>query len=221
LNTRVLRERQGDIRRLADLHRARKRGWRDANQRHRHSVDLNRFADGGGIAAEAGLPVPIGNHRDCGCRWKIVRGRERTADDRGHPKTGVIVARHQLPERDDLRLPVDEHIDAIDWRVSEHRVESRMVVVETLELEQRERRAGVTAGDRIDGPVGLTGSGQPAAPTFDVTEKDELPRVLHRQCAKEHVVDQAEDGRVRADAKGQCEHHHGCEAAVLEQSAER
>jgi hypothetical protein len=69
--------------------------------------------------------------------------------------------------------------------------------------------AGVT-------PINVTGT-----PPFDVAEKDELSWVLHRQCAKEHVVDQAEDGRVRADAKGQCEYHHGCEAAVLEQPAER
>ena len=185
LNTRVLRERQGDVSRLADLHRARKRGWRDANQRHRHSVDLNRLADGGGIAAEARLPVRIGNHRDSGCRREIVSRRECTADDRGHAKTGVIVARHQLPERDGLRLPVDENIHAIDWCVSEHRIERRMVIVENA-------RTGCSENDVLAlRPV--TGSTDPlfspdrdSRPPPDLqccSEKDELPRVLHRQCA--------------------------------------
>jgi len=60
---RVVSERYGNVRGLADLHGTGEATWSDADQRNGHSVELNDLARDPGIASESVCPVPVRDHR--------------------------------------------------------------------------------------------------------------------------------------------------------------
>ena len=91
---------------------------------------------------------------------------------------------------------------------------------EALEGQQRERGARVAPGDRIDRPIVLAGPRQSAIPAFHIAEQHQFARIFHRQLAEEHVVDKAEDRRIRADAEPEREHDDCGEARGLQEAAD-
>ena len=53
----------------------------------------------------------------------------------------------------------------------------------------------------------------------DIVHENELLRLLHRQHAQQHCIDQAEDGGVGADPQSQGQYRHGGESRIMPQHA--
>src|SRR5438270_4498422 len=79
LKTRMKRERDRDVWRLVDLHRAGESWGSYADECNRNFIDLNGFAEDCGIASKTIFPIAIRNDRDrLGGRLVIGDGERAT-----------------------------------------------------------------------------------------------------------------------------------------------
>src|SRR5262245_18183696 len=112
------RQRQRQVRRLADLTRARKLRPRDADDRTGDFVNVDRSANNRGIAAEATKPVAMteNGHRSS---VRLVIGVAARASNRCiHAQSVVISAGNELPGGD-LRLLARQRVQLLDRLKSE------------------------------------------------------------------------------------------------------
>ena len=150
------RQRQRDVRRVADLQRAFEPARGHARDRHRDAVDDERLADRVRRPREAPLPVGVADHRD-GRRIRTVVGRQqRPARRRRHPEHVEVVARHELGAGD-FRAAVARQVDPGELGEPEDVGVGRGPGAQRLEGREGKRRAEVVAS-RCRCPA-RTGSG--------------------------------------------------------------
>ena len=220
LEARVQGQRHGDVGGLADLHRAREPARRHADDDGGDAVHLHRLADDGRVAAESPLPVAPGDdgHRRRG--EPVVVFGQRPAEDRGDAEARVIAAGGELAQDLGLGKAVHEQVDLIEGREGEDVGEPGVMRAEVLEREQRETRARRPSRRGIDGAVVLTRPRHPAARALHVAEQDQAVGIADGERAQQHVVHQAEHGRVGADAQGQREDGDGGESGGVGELAQ-
>ena len=182
---RLHHDRHVDVRRAADVD-AGEPGRGDADDRHRVAVERDRLVEDGRIAPEASRPVAVAEDGDgVRPRRRVVRLREQAPEVRPRAEDVEEIARDELACHA-LRPPLPRD-GRRDRRAREHAAEHFVAVAEVLIHRIRER------------PV----VHRPAAERARVVELDELLGVFHGQASQEDLIQQREDGGVRADAERQ------------------
>jgi hypothetical protein len=171
---------------------------RHADDGHRLAVDNDRLAEHAGIGAEVRLPVAVAQHgKKVPAHRPVVLGREQASQRRPEAEHREVragdehpLAVQRLPAVGEVRAEgavggdTREHgLRAL--QVPKHRVAEHQLAVPCLVARLR---AGLRARR---------------------AEVDEAPRLVRRQGAEQHLVEQREDRRVRPDPEGEREHRDG------------
>jgi hypothetical protein len=181
LNHRLVRRGNPHVSLDADL-QSEERARRDADDGHRRVVDGDLRAERGGIEVEACFPVRPADdgHRGCRRAEPVVSGPEQPARRGPQAKRRKIVARDELA-------------------VGELGVEAVTGQAESRGRGGDEIREDVVAV--AEGLVVLPRDLVAASLSVAAQDLDEPPGLAHRKRAQDQGVDQAEDGRVGADAE--------------------
>ncbi|HEY7284130.1 MAG TPA: hypothetical protein VH497_01715 [Vicinamibacterales bacterium] len=203
------RDRRED-RRLQPERRAVESTLRHADDRHRLAVDRDGLIQDRGIQSEAPLPVaPAEDHDVRFAGSGIVRRRQQPSDGRLDADDREVVAGHEQPvdafslaARGEVGPERDVRGEAGKRRlgffeVAEHRITEHPVAVALL-------AARIRPGLRPRRP--------------DVHEP---VRFRHRQRTEQDLIEEREDGRVRADAERQRHDGHRRHERRLEQGPDR
>jgi len=138
------------------------------------------------------------------CQWRlraVVVGREDPAARGVHAEPREIAAGRELAAGD-LGRVVDAHVELLQLREREEIAERSRLVAQPLKNIVGGRSARDKAGRRIGARRSVEAVIHPG-PRGEPAQEDEFLRSLHRQGTQEHVVDQAEQRGVRADAEGE------------------
>ena len=182
-------ERHGHVEGPPDFD-AEEAGRRDADNVVGVAVEHDAAADRRRIAAVLALPEAIADHgRRCRAAATVVLRVQKTTDHRRDAEGVEEVAAHPEATREP-RLPAGGQVEAVS--APHERVRECFLAVANL-LPQRVGEIRPPAGE-------LAG---PAAWSLRDTDFDQLLRILHRQRAQTHGVEQLKDGGVGADAEGQ------------------
>ncbi len=175
----VGRDRDGyrDVHLPARLQSPELRG-RDPDDRVNAIAESDGLADGVRRAAESPLPVAVADHRDRRIQL-FVSLRQHAAQSRLQSEDVVVVAGSNLTE---YLLERAVHADA--------------------KLVDRKRGNSVECGRFFSNAVEAGIGRRPAGTrSSGCLQEHELVRPVHRERSQQHRIDQAEDGRVGADAK--------------------
>ena len=180
-------------------------GRRDPDDRHRLRADLDALAENGRIPSEAACPVTVADdgHRAVPAanpRLGIVGGRQQSSVGCANSEQVEVGAGRVLPAHP-LRYAIDRHLER-PWSERRDPREEPVVIAEQFE-------AGI---GRAAAAAGL-----PAG----VVDEEQSLRVVDRQRLDQHGVDQAEDGRVGADAEPDRHQGHERERRRPSQKTER
>ncbi len=177
---------------------------RDADDGHCLTVDDQRLADDRGIAAEAGLPVGMAQHRHQVAVRDLVFIRVERA-----PQVCPDAEHREVRAGDELTLDAlralrEAHLQGVA-EPAEHPGEHVIVIAEV----------GVP---RVGKLVAVT----PAVSVLRTLggDDDELLGMCDRQQSNQNLVDQREDCRIRADSQRDREHGDGGEDRGFAQAAE-
>ena len=188
-------ERRRDVEGAADLHAA-EIALRDADDRERVSVELNRFADHVRAAAVFALPESITEDRDRPIRTAaapIIVGREQAANLRRDAERVEEAAADEEPLRV-ARLAAGIQVEA-RVAVGADADQHLLVIADVLPLRVGQR--GVGAAYALE------------------AENHQPIRLVDRQRLEDQRVDQREDRDVGADAEGQREQRHAADDGRL------
>ncbi len=161
---------------------------------------MKGLSNGARIAAVAARPVAVGDHGDGRRPWRIVIARQQTSDDGFHAERFVI-------------CPSDKGSGRVFDRIGSAGVER-----DGAEPGKPGEDFGVfrqRAHQRIREILHGLGA------TLRHGQLHQSLRIADGERTQEHGIDQAEDGRVRADAEGQRQHRGYRECGASAHAAQR
>ena len=167
-------------------------GLAHADHGQRQSVDQQSLTQHAWIPMEALGPEIVVEHGDgMAVRDAVVIGSDQAANGGFDTQDFEIVAGHQFALQA-LALPAHSHAQR-QGVAANHTAEDLVAIAEVLI--QRVGNRGIAGVAAVEGPFPL--------------ELDELLGMCDRQPAQKHLVEQRENGRVRADAQSQREDGDG------------
>ena len=203
LEQQEVREGHRDVDGFADLLGAIEARRGHADDGGRDLVHQDGAPDGVGAPVEAALPVPVRQHGDRRRRCHVVGSPDQAAGGRRHADTGVVVARDVLGRDRRLGHALGNHADARERCRREQLGHGRRRRPQPFEDRERERRADLAAGGRIDAALSFAGVAHAAADAVLHAQQHELVGPRDRQRPQQQLVDQAEDRRRRPDPERQ------------------
>ena len=170
----------------------------DTDDRERMTVDVNRPADHGWIAAESSLPATMRENDDGICAGRFAFPRlKQSAKRRLNAEQGKVIGAGGL-NPGAFRLLVRRAQMNRVHKGGDHILEVADPLAVVLKVEPR-----MPVGHFPDSAF--------------LKHHHEPVRVLDRQWLKEEGVDDGEDRRVYADAERECEDSYGRKARILQQ----
>ena len=152
----------------------------DAEDRVRHAVDLDPAADDRRVACQLALPDALADDDQRLCGAAVGRGRERPAHERRHREDVEVVGR-DARGRHALRLASRHRDRRRIAPVTGHRRQRLALPIDVEEVGRREAAVRIRAAA--------------------ARQPDDRPAVGVGQRPQQNAVDDAEDGRVGADAE--------------------
>ena len=135
------------------------------------------------------------------CSWNfVVIGRQCSAQNRVHTQHGIESSGDELP-LDPFCLAVQIHPEPTETPNSKYPGKYLVVIAKSLE--------------------GRVGKASRSPFRVNLDELDQFLRILDRHHSQHDGVDQAEDGRIGANAESQCQHRYRSEAGILPKHAKR
>ena len=184
-------------------------GRRDAHDGHGLSVDDQRLTEHARVSCEAALPVGVAQY-DCArvTNDLVVRGRDQAAECRREPE------RRKVASRDEQSLAVDR-LAVIGEVGAEHHMgrDAGKDLLRALEISEHR------IAEDLFAVAGRPARRRPWLGPWR-GQIDQRPRILDRQRPEQELVEQREDGGVRADSQGQRQDRHDGHERCFEQSAE-
>jgi hypothetical protein len=183
---------------------ARETSGRDADNRHRIAVDQDFLSEDSGILREATDPVVVAEYHN---RMALVDlivllGAEHAPDGRLHPEQREVVARHHFGvEQFGLVVDADRHFRQ---PAAQYFAQGLGLPLELLIHRIRMHPLSHVA----------------AVVRALLVEHDELIRSSDRKLAQDHLIDQREDGRVRANTQRQRQDRDDGEQGASEQASD-
>ena len=203
------RDRDPHVGDLSDDFAAIARG-RDTDDRESGAIDRDASTDGARIPIEQSRPISVADDHD----WRaanplILAAIECPAGLRRHAEDLEVIARDESSAR---MLRFTARADA--------HVESRDAPGRNQPGDQRVPLAQITK-QRIRKQIRAWRALRQRADACGVADRDKLLRVSHREVSQNHRIDEREDGRVGADAEGQCQHHDRGKSGIAAQRTKR
>jgi len=171
-------ERDEHLRRFADIDTV-ERGVRDSNDDVRFPIERDGSPDDVPRPAELALPEPVSQHRDRRATRRVVTARQETAQHRSNAKRREVVAADPIAGGA-AHLAAGRQIEPGLAAVREDARKDTLPVADLLPERVREDAAQLRSAHG---------------------DLDELLGVCDRQRPQHDGIDEAEDGRVRADAE--------------------
>lgn len=210
-------ERDRDVVVFARLAGSAERLGGDADDGEGNLVELDRAADGGGVAGEVTLPETIRDDGDRRGVGAVVLGGERPADPRLHAESAVVFAGGKLGGGGGVGRAVDEDIALPEGRKAEDGAEDVLLRGELVDRDQGKRGDRVTSGDGIAAAVAVARADGESVLALDDPEDHQFLRLADGERAQQQFVDETKDGGVRPDAEGERKHRGEREARRLDQ----
>ena len=193
------RNRQPEIRTDADVHGAAVIGGTDADDRHRHAVDLDDASEHGGVRAECSGPRLMSKDGDERSPGPFLRLIEPAAERRPQSQ-GVEVCRRRV----------------FDHRGVDGAVEQIAGAHRNSGGRRRSEDVGVLGHLHV---VRIRGDDKRPARAVVLIDVDEPIGIGERSFPKQHRVHEAEDRGVGADGEAEDQHRRRGETPIARQTA--